>query len=191
MRSDWKLVLNAVGQDFRALALASDHVRNDREFVQEAMRIAGGRVMAGASIALRSDRELLLEAVRIEGRALACAYPWELREDRDLVLEAVRQDWRALAHAAPELQADRGVVFEAVKRNRDGWQALQFAPEKVCADREILFEAVRQDPEALRWAADEIRTDPELQQAALQSGFVFVGGHEAPTPRCSCGKWMV
>jgi hypothetical protein len=50
------------------------------------------------------------------------------------VLEAVRNDCWALKYADDSLKADREVVIEAVKTNRNG---LQFASEELQNDPEL------------------------------------------------------
>lgn len=188
LRSEPRLVLQAVKQDPRAFALASPAARNDPILLREALRVGGGLALNGALDDVRSDRDLVLQAVRSDGRALRGAFLTKHREDREVVSEAVRMHWRALEHAADDLRADREIVLEAVKQN---WRALQWVPEELCADREIMAEAVRQDPEALRWAAESLRADPALQQAALAAGRRMVGNPEAPPPRCTCGKHLM
>ena len=49
-----------------------------------------------------------------------------LKADKEVVLEAVKQDRNALQFASEKLKADKEVVLEAVKQN--GW-VLKFASE--------------------------------------------------------------
>lgn len=188
LRQEPRLVLEAVKQDPRAFALATDKARNDPLLAREVLRVGGGLALAGASEAVKLDRNFVMDAVRSDGRALRDAFWTRHTEDRELVLEAVRCDWRALAHASDELKADGAIALEAVRQN---WRALEFVPESVCADREIMLEAVRQDPAALRWAADTLREDRGLQRAAREAGWSVLGNHEASTPRCACEHWVM
>ena len=97
--------LDAVRRDGRTLAYASGELRNDQEFMLEAVRQDGtchGSALEYASKELRNDREVVLEAVRQDGRARVYASN-ELHNDRDVGLKAVRQYGSAVSCYASAL----------------------------------------------------------------------------------------
>eukprot|EP00929_Paragymnodinium_shiwhaense_P045697 TRINITY_DN23316_c0_g1_i1.p1 TRINITY_DN23316_c0_g1~~TRINITY_DN23316_c0_g1_i1.p1 ORF type:complete len:173 (-),score=36.42 TRINITY_DN23316_c0_g1_i1:103-621(-) len=86
---------------------------------------------------------------------------------------------RALQYAAIEMQEDKGVVMEAVKRH--GW-ALKFAGKELQADREVVLEAVKTHSMALEYASPELREDPEIMLEALKLHYAEVKALEEAEP---------
>ena len=83
----------------------------------------------------------------------------EVQADKEVVFAAVAQSGGALKHAAAELRSDREVVLAAVAG--DG-SALEYASAELRADREVVLAAVAQDGSALAYAAAELKADREI-----------------------------
>ena len=95
-------MLEAVQWDGRALARASEDLKDDREVVMEAVKQTG-KALAHASEELRGDRAVVMEAVKRHGYVIQHASE-ELKGDREVVMEAVRKHGKALEHASQELR---------------------------------------------------------------------------------------
>merc|ERR1719270_1581182 len=110
--------MEAQQQDYRALQLASEELRSDREVALEAVRL-DGRALGSCAEELWYDRELMLEAVRSSGLTLGLvsarrAAGQALRAYKELVIEAIRQDYNAFQLADETLLGDREVALEAI-----------------------------------------------------------------------------
>ena len=104
-----------IRETYGRVDLASEQLKNDREFMLEAVKLTG-RALYYASEQLKNDREFILEAVKLNGYALAYASE-QFKNDREIVFEAVKQNGHALAYASEQLRNDREIVVEAVKQN--------------------------------------------------------------------------
>jgi hypothetical protein len=170
-----EFVLEAVRQNGMALEYASEALREDREVVIAAVK-QYGIALKSASINLHNDREIVLEAVRQNGLALQYASE-ALREDREVVIAAVKKYGIALNYASINLRNDREFVFEAVRQNG---LALQYAPEALRGDREVVMEAVRQNGLALQYAPEALRGEREvMMEAVRQNGDALQYASEA------------
>lgn len=90
-----------------------------------------------------------------------------LWQDKDFVLEVIKLDtYNALSLASQDLQGDREVVLEAVKK--DGY-ALQWASSLLRGDKEIVMAAIKQAGEALQFASDDLKGDREVALAAVSN----------------------
>mmetsp|Transcript_35218 Transcript_35218/g.74998 ORF Transcript_35218/g.74998 Transcript_35218/m.74998 type:complete len:771 (+) Transcript_35218:163-2475(+) len=108
---------------------------------------------AKANRVFRTEKEILLEAVTCEDRA---------------------KSYRAFCRASPDLQADREVVLEAVKRCG---VSLQFAHPTLRDDKSVVLVAVKQFGDAFRFASDCLRADKEVALNSCDgSGFLEHAG---------------
>jgi len=124
--------------------------------------IAAGEVrLQDLDDAARNDRELVLTAIRAtQGRALAYASP-QLQTDRAVVLEAVRRNGLTLRHASSLIRRDRDVVMAAV---REWAQALEFADKDLRTDYQLVMIAVRRDPRTVHVLKEELLRDRSLAE---------------------------
>lgn len=138
---------------------------------------ASGGALAFAAPALQGDEEVVREALARTRGAFPLASP-ALRARRDLVLFAIEQgpffrgrragDPPGVLHAVPPtLLEDRALVLAAVAR--DG-QELGAVADRWGRDRDVVLTAVRDYGRAFLFAAEELRADPALAVAALDTG---------------------
>ena len=161
--AEWVAALKRIREDASAIESVSDALRNDRDFILEAVRV-NGLALRHASADLRDDRDFVLEAAQVNSLALGGASD-ALRNDRDFVLEAVRVNGRAFGGASDALRNDRNVALEAVRANGP---ALWGASEALRNDRNFVLEAVRVSGRALWAASDDLKNDREIVLAAIR-----------------------
>ena len=139
---DPPLVMEAISQNWRAIAYVSEELLKDRDFMMKAVKLSWCCLQYASA-----DIEI------------------ELIGDRNIVMEAVTQDGRALEFASGRLQEDRMVVLSAVKSNG---RALQFASEELRGDREIVMEAVKNYIYADEYASSAFVRDKEFRQEVIK-----------------------
>ena len=167
-------LLQAIGRDWHAFALASEALQEDAGFVLEAAKL-NRLVLKAVRAELLRDMRLARRLVRQDWRALELL-PEALRADRRLVLEATLQDDRAadlaggaLCGKSAELQAaarrhrrrmgqlprtEREKALEAVEQD---WLALQNLPKALRCDRKVVLAAVHRDWRAFALAHEALR----------------------------------
>lgn len=185
---DAAVVLEAVGEDGKALRFANETLRGDQGIVAVAVAADAG-ALEFASEALQDDRELVRTALAKDGCALAFASE-DLRSDSELVLQAVRQSKSAVIHAAYELFCDRAFVLAVVKLHgralehacdvlrRDPeiaevacaecGEALRFCDEASSDNREVVLAAIRSQPLSLIYASRRLRRDQDVVGEAVR-----------------------
>jgi serine/threonine protein kinase len=95
----------------------------------------------------------------------------ELQNDKEVVLEAVKKNGLALKFASKSLQNDKEVVLQAVKQS--GWD-LKNVSKELQNDKEVVLEVVKQSGNALRFASKEHQNDKEVVlEAVKQSGYAL------------------
>ena len=99
---------------------------------------------------------------------LACPFP-----SSPACAQAVRIEGEALAWASDELQADYSVVMAAVEHRFSN--GLRWADKSVFANRDIILAAVRfgHGTQAILYASDELKSDPELVHAAMDVDYLL------------------
>jgi hypothetical protein len=116
VRSDKALVLDAVGNDGKALRYASDALRNDKEVVCAAAVSAEFKALLYASDDLKNDPDLFLTLMRHD-RSGACLFKYasqRLRSDKKFVLDIVGIKGYCLKYVSERLRDDEDVVDTAV-----------------------------------------------------------------------------
>mmetsp|Transcript_54305 Transcript_54305/g.129411 ORF Transcript_54305/g.129411 Transcript_54305/m.129411 type:complete len:283 (+) Transcript_54305:91-939(+) len=151
----------AVVRDWKALAHASQEVRDDREIIEKAVQ-SHWEALQYASEKLRGNRDFILQVASREWAALGFATQ-ELKQDRDFILSVVSNNWLTLAHAAKHLRDDREIITRAVAQH---WEALRYASERLRADRAVVMMALAHSGKALEFAADELLEDTAFVAAA-------------------------
>lgn len=175
LRSDRRVVLEAVKQDGSALFFADDALKDERALVQQALRRSGW-ALRFASERLKKDRSLVLEAIQSEGVAIRFAAE-ELRQNHSFVCEAMSRNGDALRYVDDEFHSDPKVVRSAVRQNG---MALRFAATKntpkafafACGplkwDRALVLEMLQLDGSLLQHLPQELRCDRDVVTTAVQ-----------------------
>ena len=143
-------------------------LRRDPEqarWLEAAMQDADSTFLSEAPSNIRDDHEVVLAAVMQNGEALKFASD-RLRSDKLIVLQAIEEDARAFRYAAACLHANRDVMMSAVHRNG---LTLENAVQELRQDRELVEAAVCQNGLALRYASAVLQADKEIVRLALQS----------------------
>ena len=127
-----QVATKAIKIKWEALEYASADLKDDREFVLEAVKVGGWRALQHASAKVRGNRKFMLMAVKQSWQALQYASA-DLKEDRELVAEALKQHEDALEHASPKLQGDQEIVqFAQVLRSVwNTWPVVLQQPQPV------------------------------------------------------------
>lgn len=111
-----------------------------------------------------------MEAVRQSGDSLEYASP-ELRNDPDVVLEAVRNSPRSIRYASTELRNDRDFVVRAmIWKGKTSADLAKWLPTlELREDREFMLRAAARNSAALQFASKELRSDPRIVLAAIET----------------------
>ena len=145
-------IMYKVFQDVSYLRIASERIKNDKDFMLNIVKYAG-EALEYAPEKLRNDREIVLAAVKQNAKALEYASS-ELKNDKEVVLEVVKQ-MGCLIHLASEgLRNNKEIVLTAVKNN--GY-ALRFASKELQNDKEVVLEAVKKWGPSLEYASEELQ----------------------------------
>ncbi|KAG2382035.1 hypothetical protein C9374_005827 [Naegleria lovaniensis] len=113
--SNKELMMKLVRKCGVLLQIASDELKEDRGFVLDAVK-NDWEALAFASETLRKDKHFILSLVSEDGRMLQYAAS-ELKQDKEVVLAAVRNNVAAIYMARGAVLQDKEVVFEAIKGN--------------------------------------------------------------------------
>lgn len=151
LRDDEEAMLSLVssGRSF-APTLASERLRNDKEFALKAVK-RNGRSLHCFSDALRDDEDVVLEAVKQRGLSLEYASE-RLQDNEKIVMEAVKQDG-TLEYASIRLRYRKDVLMEAIKRHIS-WETFIRMPAEMLLDDDILITA-GSDKELINWLRDQ------------------------------------
>ena len=143
-----EVVLEAVQQSGRALALTSVELRGDRGVVPAAVQ-QSGLALQFASVALRADWGVVLTAVLQDGGELENALE-ALEAGPEFQVAAREPDIDGTDFAPVEPMADPGVALAVVRRSG---LALRFVSRALRGDRSVVLAAVRRTGAALQLAA--------------------------------------
>ena len=170
-----------------ALHKAAPALRIDRELVQRvkgfdntdreqvlAVARKNAEDMEFVPDAFLADTSFVLSALRgmaevdiggfLEVGKLVKQLPAELRADKDVALAAVVEGGYGIFNEFSEaLQDEKGVVLTAVAHRGD---ALQYASERLRADPEVQLVAATEGG-SLEYVSEELRSDPEIVKAVL------------------------
>lgn len=108
---DLMLKLVVSGRSY-APKLASEKLRNDKQFAIEAVK-RNGRALHCFSETIRGDKEIVLVAVMQRGLSLEYASA-ELQDDEDVVMAAIKQDG-TLSYASERLRNNKLFIIESIK----------------------------------------------------------------------------
>ena len=172
LRSNKKVVLEAVKNNVCALFEASEELQNDYEVFLEALK-SDYEYVCEVTDNLKTEKELVLKALKSDyepqnDKSFFYDLPKELLSDIDFAMDLLKicpwfgddpTSWPTFIYLSDSLQSNKKVVLEAVKNN--GY-ALEFTSEEFRADRQVVLEAVKQAGEALEYASEALQNDPEL-----------------------------
>ncbi|CAE8587620.1 unnamed protein product, partial [Polarella glacialis] len=163
LRSDEKVILEAVKHSAGALAEAAPTLLNDRAFLLKAIT-ANSASLGYASEQWRNDKDLLREAARTgKGSALQGASA-ALRSDRDFILELVLEDAEAYKYASEDLRSQQDFALAVAKRNGE---TLRFMIPKFRADRSIVDAAVARNPQVANYAHSSRRSEMGVMEGGV------------------------
>ena len=164
LKDDWDVVLAAVQQYvWAALDNASDRLKDNGDFMRAAVQENSSAVVY-ASDRLKDNRDFMLVAVQKNVRAALDNASDRLKDDENFMLAAVRKYTRAFDYASDRLKNDRNFVLAAVREN--GW-ILPYVSDQFKNDREIARAAVQQDGSAITCIGEQLRQELELGQKAV------------------------
>ena len=123
------------GDEPSALRNASESLKNDKNFIIQAMN-ANGRALLDVNENFLKDKEIVLAAVSSNGLALQFADD-SLKKDKEVALAAVECDGYALNCVDESLKKDREVVMAAVEQNGTKY-VLELADQSLQNDPDIL-----------------------------------------------------
>ncbi|EFC42296.1 predicted protein [Naegleria gruberi] len=192
-RNDREIMELSLRQDSSIMPLVSDALKNNKEFVVNALKIST-TCFPHISLELRSDPEVCLLALRnsnsktmimthmnclllydedfmreivsIDGMLLSYAPSAEIIQNRDVVLIAVKQNGFALQHADKSLRNDEEIVREAIMQ--DG-ETIMFASERLRDNFELMAVAVTKSKVALLYASERLKSDENLVSISVYS----------------------
>mmetsp|Transcript_106361 Transcript_106361/g.343091 ORF Transcript_106361/g.343091 Transcript_106361/m.343091 type:complete len:778 (-) Transcript_106361:189-2522(-) len=154
--------------DWNQLGSAPAEVQADRDLIFAALGLSRGAALYYAAPELREDRKVILEAVKYNPDLLAEASA-VLKSDREFVMQAIKVNGAALAGASEELRGDQGLILEAAEMQRGS--ALKGASAALRSDKAFVIECAKRDPEAVKYAAEELRWDEDFaREVASQAG---------------------
>ena len=162
LRSDRKLVSDAVGQCWEALKFASDSLKSDKELILSAVE-QDGLAVEYASPRMQQDPEIMMAAVQKTWKALRFAQP-SIADDFSIAVVAVQQNWRSLQHLGAKLRDNKELMEMAVQQSG---LALKYASKRLQTDNALVLQAVRQNGAAFEFAATELRADRAFVLAAV------------------------
>ena len=188
MRANRDVVEKAVSNCGSALEFASAEMHANKELVLLALKTNSGIDRFSLSILtpeLRADRDVVLRAVEQCGRDLEFASP-ELQDDEEVVKTAL-DNFTSFEYVSKSLRSNPEIVLSGLSKSNGfefishNFEDRDFAlnaikidsaiaenfPPKFLSDREFILAAVKIDGNALVYASDELRSDPELAKIAL------------------------
>ena len=187
-------VINPFSSSFEYVG---DKLKNDDEFIREAIRINPGAVLPyikDSKVAndkefilkvfddyhyifeylsdkLKNDKDVVLKAIEFNPETFKDAGK-TMKNDKEVVLRAIRKDPMLLEYVSDDLKNDKNIVLEAVSRNPNSYE---FASEELRNDIEIAIEAVSGEPDMLKFA-------PKTEEVVLEA--------VKANPKILDGKWL-
>ena len=163
-----------MAQNSFLLRMASQRLRNDREFIMELIKVEGSCDVRQIGEGLRDDKEIILEAMRQGSRyvlrrfAMSAASP-RLKLDKELVLTAIANSgsqakYVLLSLHESHLRDDPEVVLAAIMEDAG---ALEEAGPTAKNHRETVMAAVTRNGWALQYAGDNLKRDRGLVLEAV------------------------
>lgn len=141
LRNDSTIISMLNTLTFEGLSIASERLRNDKEFVRSIIKNSYGwkLILKYVGDDIKKDKEIVSEAIYKNWKEID--YVDEtIKTDRDVMLSVVSGNGLYLKHLPDNLKRDKEIVLNAVK-NRSG--ALEYANEIMKKDIDIAKEIYR------------------------------------------------
>mmetsp|Transcript_49612 Transcript_49612/g.63595 ORF Transcript_49612/g.63595 Transcript_49612/m.63595 type:complete len:263 (+) Transcript_49612:72-860(+) len=130
--------------------------------------------LASLSLLFQNDREVVQIAVEKLGYSLRHASP-ALRSDQEIVLSACKQWPHALKFASEELKDNHSFMLLVVGL-KGGGIALQYASDRMINEKSIVYAAVQTYGNAMKFASEELRDDPDFLMMCAKSNSMSIRG---------------
>eukprot|EP00930_Biecheleria_cincta_P032806 TRINITY_DN22739_c0_g2_i1.p1 TRINITY_DN22739_c0_g2~~TRINITY_DN22739_c0_g2_i1.p1 ORF type:complete len:969 (+),score=261.09 TRINITY_DN22739_c0_g2_i1:116-3022(+) len=160
--NDFEILEEAIAHDFCCISLAIEQFPVDQPVLLKIVK-KNWEAFAHLPDDMKSDKEIAWAAVSQHWTALEFASNAG-RSDPELVIMAARQDWRAVYLALPVVFEHKGVLSVAVEANG---LLLEYGSDELKADLDIAMLAAKQTWESMRFAAENVRSDPDIMYEAL------------------------
>ncbi len=179
--TDKDFVLEQVAQfGSHVLQKASDELKDDKEFMMAVINKISwdSDVLQYASKRLKSDRELVFFAIS-KNPLFYTHISDNLKKNKDIVVATLSKtrggDNSSLLEAIPKQMIDKDIMTLLLQRNiGSSLQILSLMPKHLFYDKNILNLALEFSGEALNFAPDEIKNDPEVALKSIsQSNYSF------------------
>ena len=151
------IIKNITGKDLKAEDVLLDQFIKEEEKITKEKKEALKTLQEGGNVRLDFDTI-------------------GLTEDREIMMQAVKNDGDNLRYASFELQGDKELVLEAVRKYKDdGPKKYYITPFKYAspllqADREFVMEIMDIDVSGFYCAADHLKNDEGIALKAISSG---------------------
>ncbi|KAG2387163.1 hypothetical protein C9374_001495 [Naegleria lovaniensis] len=193
LQGDRNFVLQAVQHNGMEIQFVSDHVRNDKQVVLEAIKQNEyaleftfsifcrygwkfilevlpycPEAMGRASTEQRKDREMVKSAMKINGLALRFIHlNIDSKHDQEIVLEAIKQNKDALREATDFFLKDHDFLLKALKLIYPEFESLD---SLYYSKKEVMIKLVQDFDFFLQFASNELRNDREFVLHAVRNG---------------------
>jgi Domain of unknown function (DUF4116) len=173
IRNDKEIMIEAVSNDFSALAFCPDELQNDREVVLAAIesspRDASDCLLYITASFQRANPDIMLRIIK----SCPSESLWRMQGDIDEDLWSDRNialawlsnggDW--LSEEFPEeFENDKELVLAVVRSN---WDDFEYASIKLRNDKDFMLRAVEIDGRVIRDVGDDLRHDEDLALRAF------------------------
>lgn len=141
-----------------------NELRNDREFMKEAIKIDGYNIKFAAHH-IRNDREILLSAIkqRLSGKILKCVEQHFWNDD-ELIIEAIKWDGMSLKYASDKLKNNREIIKMAINSLAPSFK---FASEHIrYNDMELIILAIKKYGVNIRYTSEKLKNNREMVRLA-------------------------
>jgi TPR repeat protein len=162
LRSNPKLVLKALSQNYRAWRFMDSSLWEHREVV-DLLISREGLLLEYVSKRLQADRDIVVKSLSQDHDASKFMHKgfWM---DKQICLMILQKDGLALSHIARSLRDDDAIVKTAIQQNG---LALEFASSRFRQDASIVLQAVRGDPSASKFMVRSLWRDPDVVKELL------------------------
>jgi len=139
-----------------------DKFRADKEIIFYAIKKYGEQTSGFFKLVsedLRNDRNFVLEAIEIEPSVLKHISE-EFRNDKEVVMKAMMRDGYYFRYASEELKHDKDFIMEAIQKmthKNDIARMAWHVPEEIRSDQKFILEAVKINSKAIEIATEEIQ----------------------------------
>ncbi|CAD7960164.1 unnamed protein product [Amoebophrya sp. A25] len=201
LQDDREFIFDMLKLDPTHIRYASEDLqRKNRDLVLRAVKM-NGNALKYACDELRGDRGIVIAAVEADPEGFRFASE-ELQNDREIVGIAIEKKWQVFAFASEKMKKECAALAAEKAAHDDNalfyLQAGTDSPGRNCpmqrllvADRDFFLELVKEKPEALWFADDSLKNDPELilkycftigARRRRAAAAAAVGGKNDPVP---------